>query len=257
MDFRVPTAELVALMLASVRAAAWLMISPPFAGRMMPTPVKALLSVAIALPVVPQLVAKVPDASSPQLVVSFVEQVVVGTALGFLTSLLFAAVSAAGSLIDLFGGFSVAQAFDPFGASGNGGAAVFGRFYGVLATTLLFVTNGHLLVVRGFAQSYKTLPLDGTLSLHTLQGLLSTGLAQMFLAALQIAGPIVAVLFCADIGLGLLNRAAPALNAFTLGFPVKILLTLTVAGLGIALLPRAVTGLVDQIVKAVVAAAGG
>jgi flagellar biosynthesis protein FliR len=253
----VPTNELVALMLAAVRAAAWLVIAPPFAGKMMPATVKALLSVALALPLVPELVAKVPDPSSPQLIMSLFEQVVIGTALGFLTSLLFAAVQAAGSLIDLFGGFSVALAFDPFGASGNGGAAVFGRFYNVVATTLLFVTNGHMMVLRGFAQSYHTLPLDGTMSLHTLQGLLTTGLAQMFIAALQIAGPLAAVLFCADIGLGLLNRAAPALNAFTLGFPVKILLVLTAAGMGLALLPRALTGLVDQIVKAVVAAAGG
>ena len=257
MDLQLPTAELVALLLAGVRAAAWLVFAPPFAGRVMPAPVKALLSVALALPLVPQLVAKVPDPSSPQLIVSLFEQVVIGTALGFLTSLLFAAVQAAGNLIDLAGGFSVAVAFDPFGASGNGGSAVFGRFYNVVATTLLFVTNGHMMVLRGFAQSYRTLPLDGTLSLHTLQELLTSGLTQMFLAALQIAGPLVAVLFCADIGLGLLNRAAPALNAFTLGFPVKILLVLTAAGLGFALLPRAVSGLVDQIVKAVVAAAGG
>jgi flagellar biosynthetic protein FliR len=256
-DVHLPTNELVALMLAAVRAAAWLVIAPPFAGKMMPATVKALLSVALALPLVPQLVAHVPDPSSPQLIMSLFEQVIIGMALGFLTSMLFAAVQAAGSLVDLFGGFSVALAFDPFGASGNGGAAVFGRFYNVVATTLLFVTNGHMMVLRGFAQSYHTLPLNGTMSLHTLQGLLTTGLAQMFVAALQIAGPLAAVLFCADIGLGLLNRVAPALNAFTLGFPVKILLVLTAAGMGLALLPRAVTGLVDQIVKAVVTAAGG
>ena len=45
----------------------------------------------------------------------------------------------------------------------------------------------------------------------------------MFLAALQIAGPLVAVLFLADVALGLLTRVAPALNAFALGFPAKIL----------------------------------
>jgi flagellar biosynthesis protein FliR len=253
----VPTNELVALMLASVRAAAFLVIAPPFAGKMMPATVKAMLSVALALPLVPQLVAKVPDPSSPRLIMSLFEQVIIGTALGFLTSMLFAAVQAAGNLIDLFGGFSVAVAFDPFGASGNGGAAVFGRFYNVVATTLLFVTNGHMMVLRGFAQSYHTLPLDGTMSLHTLQGLVTSGLTQMFLAALQIAGPLVAVLLLADVALALLSKAAPALNIFQLGFPVKILLVLTAAGMGLALLPRALTGLVEQITKAVVAAAGG
>ena len=51
----------------------------------------------------------------------------------------------------------------------------------------------------------------------------------MFVAALQIAGPLLVVLFLADVGLGLLTRVAPALNAFALGFPLKILLTLVVS----------------------------
>ncbi len=38
------------------------------------------------------------------------------------------------------------------------------------------------------------------------------------------------MLFLADLGLGLLTRAAPALNAFSLGFPLKILITLVVVG---------------------------
>jgi flagellar biosynthetic protein FliR len=256
MNLSVPTAELTALLLASVRAAAWLTISPPFNGRVVPAPIKALLSVAIALPVVPSLVGKVPGLGTAQLLVSVVEQVVIGAALGFLTALLFAAVAAAGNLIDLFGGFSVAFAFDPMGASGNAGGGVFGRFYNTMAITLLFVTDGHQLVLRGFATSYKALPLDGTLSVATLQHLVTDGITQMFLAALQIAGPLLAVLFCTDIGLGLLSRVAPALNAFSLGFPVKILLVLAGAGLALTMLPQAVSRTVQKAVEAVVAAVG-
>ena len=68
----------------------------------------------------------------------------------------------------------------------------------------------------------------------------------MFLAALQIAGPLIAVLFLTDVAFGLLNRVAPALNAFSLGFPAKIMLTLTLAGTAIAVLPRALDGLIDD-----------
>ncbi|MGC9669192.1 flagellar biosynthetic protein FliR [Planosporangium sp. 12N6] len=256
MNLSWPTAELTAILLASVRASAWLTISPPFNNKVVPPPVKALLSVAIALPVVPALVPKVPALDTAGMVVSVAEQVVLGTALGFLTALLFAAVSAAGSLIDLFGGFSLAFAFDPMGASGNSGSGIFGRFYNIMAITLLFATDGHQLVLRGFTRSYDVLPLDGTLSLHTLQQLVTTGVADMFLAALQIAGPLIAVLFCADIGLGLLSRVAPALNAFSLGFPVKILLTLGGVGLALTMLPQAVRHLVDASVKAVLQAVG-
>lgn len=254
MPVQLPTATLIALLLASIRAAAWLVVCPPFSTRAIPGTVKALLSVAIALPLTPLLARDVPALSVGPLLVSAVEQVVIGVALGFLTALLFAAVQAAGDLIDLFGGMSVAFAFDPLSQTGN---SVFGRFYGLLATTLLFVTDGHQLVLRGFAESYRSLPLTESLSLATLDQVLTDGLGQLLLAALQIAGPLIAVLFLADIGLGLLNRAAPALNAFSLGFPAKILLTLSLGGLGMLVLPGVVDELVDQAVRTVIGVAGG
>jgi flagellar biosynthetic protein FliR len=254
MAWEVATAELVAILLASIRAAAWLVTSPLFRAQAIPGIVKGLLSVAMALPIAPQLVANVPDPATSRFLTSVVEQVVIGGALGFLTSLLFAAVQAAGDLIDLFGGFSLAFAFDPFSHSGN---SVVGRLYNLMATTLLFVTPGHQLIMRGFMTSYRVMPIDGTLSMQTLRELVTTGAAQMFLATLQIAGPLISILACVDIGLGLLNRVAPALNAFSMGFPLKILLTLGIAGIGIILLPTAVASVIDAGVAAVLRAVGG
>jgi flagellar biosynthetic protein FliR len=256
MSWALPQAQLIAVLLAGIRAAAWLAICPPFNSPVVPAPVKGLLSVALALPVTGPLTGQAAalgtDAS--KLLVAAVEQVVVGVALGFLTALFFAAVQAAGDLIDLLGGFSMAFAFDPLGMNQS---SVFGRFYHLLAVTLLFVTDGFQLVVRGFLESYQTLPLNGTLSLATLDRLLTHGITHMFTAALEIAGPLVAVLFCADLALGLLNRVAPALNAFSMGFPVKIFLVLSLGGLALALLPRAIHNLVIPAVEAVVTVSGG
>jgi flagellar biosynthetic protein FliR len=123
--------------------------------------------------------------------------------------------------------------------------------------TLLFASDGHQLVLRGFLQSYKTLPLNETLSMETLNRLVTDGLGELFLAALQIAGPLIAVLFLTDVAFGLLNRVAPALNAFQLGFPAKIFLVVTLSGTAITVLPRALDGLVTKAVSAVVFLSGG
>ncbi len=256
MGWQLPTAELTAVLLASVRAAAWLVIAPPWGGHMIPGRVKALLSVAIALPIAPRLAGQVPGMGTSEFLVSLVEQVVVGAALGFLTAVAFAAIQSAGNLIDLFGGFAVAFAFDPFAASGNTGTAAFGRFYNLVATTLLFATGGHQLMLLGFTTSYQALPASGALSWHTLQQLINHGVGDMFVATVQIAAPLIAVLFCTDVALGLLNRVAPALNAFSLGFPAKILLTISGAGLAIALLPQTVRNVVEHAVLATLAAVG-
>ena len=247
------TASLTALLLATVRASAWLVVCPPLNSRLIPAPVKALLALALALPMTPKLTSQVPPVESWALLVSAVEQVLVGAALGFVTMLFFSAIQAAGSLIDLFGGFSLAFGFDPMSATNT---SVFGKFYNLVAVTLLFASDAHLMVIRGFMQSYQALPVDGTLSLDRLSKLLTEGLADMFLAALQIAGPLIVVLFLTDVAFGLLTRVAPALNAYVLSFPAKIFITLALAGTAIMVLPRALENIITTAVRAVVGLAG-
>jgi flagellar biosynthetic protein FliR len=59
------------------------------------------------------------------------------------------------------------------------------------------------------------------------------------------------VLFLADVGLGLLTRVAPALNAFALGFPLKVLITLGLAGLLFLAFPRIVAALAHDTARLV------
>jgi flagellar biosynthetic protein FliR len=239
---------LVTMLLASVRAAAWLMVTPGFASPMVPVRIKAVLAVAIALAVTPRLHEGAPPLDAATVIVSAVQQVAVGAALGFITALYFAAFQVAGDLLDLFGGFQMASAYDPMAATQT---AVFGKFYNQIAVTLLFATDGHALVIRGFTSSYDTVPLTGLISFTALSRVLTQGITDLFLSGLQIAGPLIAVLFCADVALGLLTRVAPALNAFSLGFPVKILLTVLLAGIAIGVLPSMVDEIVDRAVEAV------
>lgn len=245
---------LLALLLGSIRAVAWLVICPPFNGRAIPMTVKGMLAVAMVLPMVPRLSTDVPSLDSWAIVAAAIEQVVIGAGLGLLTAVIFSGIQAAGDLLDMFGGFALAFAFDPMSFSGNN--AVLGRFYGLLATTLMFVTDAHQLVIRGFTLSYTAIPLNGGLALGRLADLLTIGLGQMFLSAVLIAGPLIVVLFCADIGLGLLTRIAPALNPFSIGFPAKIAVTLLMVGLAIPLLPQAVQAISEDATNAVLKVIG-
>ena len=254
MNWDVPIADLLALLLGAARTGAWMMICPPFNSRLIPGQVKVLLSIGLALPMAPYLSANLPSIQTSAIIVSAIQQVFIGAALGFITYLFFAAVQAAGDLLDVFGGFTLAAAYDPLSQNQS---SVFGRFYNLVAATILFASEGHQLILRGFMQSYKTLPLDATLSLATLSRLLTEGIGEMVVAAVQIAGPLIAVLFLTDVAFGLLNRVAPALNAFQLGFPAKILLLLTLSGTAITILPRALDGLIDKAVIAVVRISGG
>ena len=254
MNFDLPIAELIAVMLGAARAGAWLVICPPFNSRMIPPQVKALLSIGIALPMAPYLRGSIPSVETMDIIASAALQVLVGGALGFITLLFFSAIQAAGDLIDVFGGFTLAAAFDPLSFNQS---SIFGRFYNLTAVTLLFATDGHQLILRGFMQSFRTLPLDANFSMDTLSRLLLSGIGEMFLSAIQIAGPLIAVLFLTDVAFGLLNRVAPALNAFQLGFPAKIMIVLILSGTAIAILPGILSSIVDHAVSAVVQLSGG
>src|SRR5687768_12813215 len=129
------------MLLALARTGAWVAISPPFSTRLIPGTIKAGIAVALALPIAPSLSSDLAEAGIALLLTQIVMQVLAGAALGFATMVIFAAIQAAGDLIDLFGGFSLASALDPLSMQNN---SVFARIHQLLATTLLFVLDLHL-----------------------------------------------------------------------------------------------------------------
>lgn len=243
MDIPFDTVSLVTLLLVSTRILVWALVSPPIATAGLPHTVKVMLSVALALVMVGGARGQAPPVELGPIIDSLLLQVVIGAALGFLTRLLFAAIETAGGLLDLFGGFALSASYDPLTTTMT---TVLGKFYAVLCTTLIFATNAHLVIFGGFLRSFSSVPLDAGVSLGRLGGTLTHATTEMFIAALQIAGPLILVLFIADVGLGVLNRIAPQLNAFTMSFPVKIGLTLLLVGVGLALLPGVVVHLADR-----------
>ena len=97
--------------------------------------------------------------------------------------------------------------------------------------SLLFASDGYQLVIGGLLRTFTALPIGGGLDMAAPVQAMTTAVTQMFLA---------------DVGLGLLTRVAPALNAFAMGFPLKIFLTLTLAGVVFTALPRVVSVLSGQ-----------
>ncbi len=254
MDLSVPATTLAALLLGTARATGFVLLAPPFNSKSIPGPAKAAFALALSVLLSTQIAAGLPQPTAGYLLVTAVTEVVIGAALGFVVQVFFTAVQMAGDLIDVTGGFSLQPAYDPLSMTQN---ATIGRLHYLLAITLLFTSGGHLLIVKGFATSYVGLPVGGDVPTDQLAAVLLKAFSIMFLAALQIAGPMVAVLLLADVALALLSRAAPALNIFQIGFPVKIMLTLVMLGLTFPLLPPALDTLMEHAVRAMVSLKSG
>ena len=158
MSSRCPIELVVALLLVTMRISAWLVVAPPFntprhpdagQGRRSPSGSRCAIG--------PRLVDQAPALGRrSRLLLARRCPGVVGLTLGFVAQLLFAAVQAAGELIDLASGFTLASAVRP--AVDNAAARMFGRFYQLLAVTLLFATNGAPVLVRGFMRIVRGVP---------------------------------------------------------------------------------------------------
>src|ERR1700690_209332 len=231
-----------AFVLALVRATAWLFVSPPFNTRMIPTTVKAGVAAALALAAAPLLVGPDIPLDTAGFLGALVTQALVGITLGLFTMILVNALQAAGALVDLFAGLSLAAISAPLNQSN---VAIFGRFYELIAVTLLFTTNAYLLLVNGWFRSFKVVPAHG-LSFVDLSNVLTNNLGQFLIAAVEVAGPVLGCLFLAEVTLGLLSRAAPSLNVFSLAFPLRVIVALLVVALAVPLVAPAVANLVHD-----------
>lgn len=249
MDFAFDMSAVEAVMLAGVRIVAFIVIAPPFSYKAIPGNVKAMLAVGLAIAVAPRIVPGYHSQTTGDFFVSLVLELVAGATLGFLVWLVFAAIQSAGSAIDLFGGFQLAQAYDPQSMV-NG--AQFTRLFQMTSLVLMFTSGGYQLIIGGIMRTFDAVPIGVGIDLSHPAALIVKAVSQMFLATLQIAGPLIVVLFLADAGLGLLTRVAPALNAFQLGYPLKIMITLGLGGMVFVALPQIVSTLSKQAVDVLV-----
>lgn len=242
MNVQIPVDALVGFILALVRTSAWMVTSPPFNNRMIPRTVKLGCAAALSIAISSQVPAGDINFNTAPFLGIVLLQVITGLVLGLLTQLLFSAIQAAGSLIDLFGGFTLGMAFDPYG---NNQTSIFGRFYELIATTLLFASGGYLLLIKGFLTTFQVVPLGG-INMNHFESLLFGDMTRLMVAAVEIAGPLLVCYFLAQVALGLLGKAAPQLNVLSFGFPFTILITLLMVGAALPIIPGALNTLLHH-----------
>jgi flagellar biosynthetic protein FliR len=240
---------LLTFLLALTRTAAFVLLTPPFNARYVPGRVRAQLALALALPLAFSRYQAGAGFTSEQVLRQVVAEFATGVVLGFFVLAAVTTVQAAGDLIDTVGGFQMSVSLDPLLLVQT---SVIGRLYQLVVLTCLMVGDGHLIVLRGLYTAVAWPDLTVASAGELARGA-STATAQLALGAVLIAGPVLAVMLLADLTLGLLTRAAPALNAFSLGFPLKVLLTLVITGFLVVRLP----GQLDQVVRVTVTAFAG
>ncbi|WP_087690934.1 MULTISPECIES: flagellar biosynthetic protein FliR [unclassified Pandoraea] len=224
---------IAAFLFPFVRLLALTMSAPLFGDSAVPSTVKIGLAGIVALALAPML-GPMPAVSpfSWEGLWILTQQLMIGAALGWCMQIVFSAISMAGDFVGLQMGLSFATLLTP---NSDGSTAVLGMFLNVVAMLVFLATNGHLVMYATLVQSFAVLPISGTpISAGGWQYLASLG-GQLFTLALMLSLPLVAALLICNLALGILNRAAPQLNIFAVGFPLTLAVGLFVLEL---MMPR-------------------
>jgi len=203
-----------------VRILAWLSVDPLLGSRSAPNSIRLGVAVVLAVVIAPTL--------PPQPVVAIVsgdgllillQQIAVGLALGFALSVVFSAMEVAGQFIGMQMGLSLSSLYDP--VNGTQTPAI-GQFLSMTSALVLFAMDGHHQVIAALWQSFRDVPIAATpASGRGFLVLVDWG-AAIFNTGLHIALPVTAALLTANLALGMMTRAAPQLNIFSVGFPITL-----------------------------------
>ena len=215
-------AWLAAYLWPMVRIGAMLVAAPMFSSRQVPVRFRLMLMLLITWMVIPTLPPMpAADVLSHTGFMIMLQQVLIGVVMGFILQMVFGALVFGGQVVAYSTGLGFASMVDPQ----NGvQVPVIAQFYLILATLLFLLSNGHLLAIELLADSFQSLPVavDGI----TRNGLLEVVAwgSRMFAGGLLISLPIVGAMLMVNMGMGVVMRAAPQLNIFSVGFPVTMLI---------------------------------
>lgn len=211
-----------------VRILALISTAPLLSERQINRKVKLGLGLLIALLIAPTLPANpIPLFSLPGVWLTL-QQIAIGAAIGLTMQLAFATVRVAGEVIGLQMGLSFATFFDP---SGGPNMPVLARLLNLLMLLLFLSFDGHLWLISLLVDSFHTLPLnteplngEGFMMLARAGGII-------FINGMMLALPLITLLLTLNVALGLLNRVAPQLSVFVIGFPMTLTVGILTLGL--------------------------
>jgi flagellar biosynthetic protein FliR len=237
---------LMALWWPFCRIMAMLSTAPVLGEGMVPVPVRALLSVVLAFLMLPLTKgAAMPDPFSLAGVLAMAEQAVIGGVIGLALQLTMAVVSMLGFLASSQIGFSMAQMNDPI----NGQASdVISTMLGLVSILVFFAIDGHLVLAGVLGQSFRAWPVGGGYSPMLLQAV-ALNVGWVFSAAMLLALPIVFSTLVVQIGFGFLNRVAPSLNLFSLGFSLVTLFGLMMLVQVVRFIPEHYVQMTNQVLE--------
>ena len=216
-----------------LRIGAILIMIPIMGERSVPVRVKGGLAILISLLLLPTVRIKLPALHSESeaeiflLAIAMCSEVLIGIVIGFAAKIIFSGIQFAGQMIGIQIGFSIVNVIDPISSAQ---VSVISEFQYLVALLIYLAVDAHHMFIVAIADSYQFVApfayhFSGSLMQHIL--VISK---ELFVTAIKICAPVMAVLFFTNVALGVVARTVPQINIFIVCFPLQIAVGLTVLG---------------------------
>lgn len=190
-----------------------------------PVIAKASLALAISILMAPtlDLSVQVADLSLLPFVIGVISEIFIGITIGLSVKLLFSSIQLAGQVAGYQMGFAIANVMDPVTSLQ---IPILSQAYNVVAMLIFVSVDGHHIFVRALVDSYMVIPPLFIRVRPELVGMMMKLGADLFIVALRIGAPLIAVMLLTSASLGLVARTVPQMNVFIVAMPLQILIGL-------------------------------
>jgi len=219
--------EFLTFFVVLVRTSILFSILPLFGDRVIPAPVKILLSLAVTVMLYPILVstgrinpadANIWASTASGLIGVIAIETIFALAVGFSARIVFEAIQIGGDIAGNFMGFAAASQYDPHAESQT---QVISKLNSTLGMLIFLAIDGHHIMLRAALDSFAVVGLGqanfGAAFGERLMGVTS----QVVKLGLQFAAPMAVAFFGVNLVYGIISKAMPQLNILVLSFSVS------------------------------------
>jgi flagellar biosynthetic protein FliR len=237
---------LSALVLALVRVSGIVVFAPFFSSAALPVRAKAVFVGAVAFLLAP-LVATLPNAHTEVSCTALLGEIAVGLVYGMALALLNEMLLFAGQILGVQFSFSMVNLIDPTSSIQT---PLMGDLLQLMGTLVLLAAGLDRILLASMVRSFRAVPLGTYAMAPTTSLAIIRASGGVFLAAVELAAPVLATTMLIEVAIALLGKLSPQLPVMSLSVPMKTMAGFAVLAGSLALWPRFIearfSGLLDM-----------
>ncbi|OON96179.1 MAG: flagellar biosynthetic protein FliR [Epulopiscium sp. Nele67-Bin005] len=163
-----------------------------------------------------------------------IKETMIGTIIGFSLVIFFQVYYIIGHLFGTQGGLGMSTQLDP---SSGGQVPILGKLYYLGFSVIFMLSGGYHWFIRALIETFTQIPVGTGVINPNLMYPMTDAISLFFELGFRLAMPILGVIIAIDCGLGILAKAAPQMNMFVIGLPIKLIVLLFLMTFLLQLIP--------------------